>query len=186
MSNYQQNEEMIKDFSLRTFRNLKIICDHKSVYEVTHLLNSCLGLLVFPEDKYFDTLWKDEPNMSFPNSQIASVAGTVTSCHQILDDNPCRCSSHYGHMLRHLRNAFAHCEFTTFPENEGEIKKILFIDKKPKSDIVVVEYELTIEDLYNVAMSVLYLTLRKKKFPLEEAKKCAEHLKVKLDIYGIS
>ena len=51
-------EDFIKDFSMRTFKNLKTICEDNPDYEVTQLLNSCLGLLVFPKEEYFDTMWK--------------------------------------------------------------------------------------------------------------------------------
>jgi len=191
-----QYEDFIKDFAERTFENLQIVCDRKdreekTGYEVTQLVNSCVGLLVFPKEEYFATLWKDEPTMNFPNPQIQNVARKIV-CSQQLGNIPCRCSSHFGHMLRHLRNAVAHGRITTIPDVEvEEIEKICFTDQREKRDgntvttSNIVNIELTIEDVYNVLMSVFYIILEGKGFPWNDAEECAKRLKVKLDIGGV-
>lgn len=185
-------KDFIKDFSRRTFRNLKTTCDHKSAYEVTHLLNSCLGLIVFPEQEYFDTQWLNGPDIDFPNPQIESTARKVGVCPQKLKGGrDCRCTSHYGHLLRHLRNALAHGRIKTSPDVLVEkIEKICFTDQQEDrgtGNIITIDIELTIGELFNVVMSVLYLTLGKdeNKFKAEEPEKCAKNLKVNLDVYGI-
>ena len=185
-----QYQDLVKDFAWRTFENLKAVCNADPHYEVTQLLNSCVGLLVFPKEEYFDALWKDEPTMDFPNPQIQNAAGKI-KCTQKLGGNPCRCTSHFGHMLRHLRNAVAHGRIETSPDVEIEqIEKICFTDQKEthvgqRVEITnIVNIELTVEDVYNVLMSVLYI-LDNKNFPWDDAEECTKRLKVKLDIGGI-
>lgn len=49
-------EEVIHDFAQRTRKNLKVIESLQEagleVFEVTQLVNSCLGLLVFPQQNF--------------------------------------------------------------------------------------------------------------------------------------
>jgi hypothetical protein len=49
-------EEAIRDFARRTRKNLAVIdqlhAEGHEVYEVTQLVNSTLGLLVFPQQEY--------------------------------------------------------------------------------------------------------------------------------------
>jgi HEPN pEK499 p136 len=51
-------ESVIRDFAERTRKNLRTINDLKAkgveVYEVTQLVNSMLGLLVFPRENFID------------------------------------------------------------------------------------------------------------------------------------
>jgi len=54
-------EDVVRDFAHRTKRNLAFIENHvddpeADVYEVTQLINSMLGLLVFPQQKYIDRI----------------------------------------------------------------------------------------------------------------------------------
>jgi len=175
-------EDFIKDFALRTLENLTIICKHKEDrdnpgYEVTQLVNSCVGLLLFPEAEYFDTLWKNEPTMNFPNPQIQNAAGQI-ECSQIINETPCRCVSHFGHMLRHLRNAVAHGTIKPIPHVPmEEIERICFTDRQ-------IEINLSIGDVFNMLMSILCLILEGK-FPRNKAMKCAKRFKTVLDIDGV-
>lgn len=53
-------EDLLKDFTKRTKRNLAVIEQlHRKgeeVYEVTQLVNSCLGLLVFPKERFIQEI----------------------------------------------------------------------------------------------------------------------------------
>ncbi len=52
--------DLVKDFATRTQHNLRIITDCQrsgnEAYEVTQLINSMLGLLVFPQQRYYERL----------------------------------------------------------------------------------------------------------------------------------
>lgn len=55
----QYEDELVLDFAQRTMRNLEFIEQNLDepefeVFEVTQLINSLLGLLVFPQQKFFD------------------------------------------------------------------------------------------------------------------------------------
>jgi hypothetical protein len=56
MSDYKLEDEFIS----RTEKNLraveKLSQDGESVYEVTQLINSLLGLLVYPRERFFETI----------------------------------------------------------------------------------------------------------------------------------
>ena len=53
-------EDVIRDFAIRTKKNLEIIERlHKNgmeAYETTQLVNSCLGLLVFPQQHFIERI----------------------------------------------------------------------------------------------------------------------------------
>ena len=53
-------ENLIKDFANRTRKNLVAIRNLKSagadVFDLTQLINSLLGLLVFPRERYVDRI----------------------------------------------------------------------------------------------------------------------------------
>jgi len=59
-------EEVIKDFAERTKQNLDVIeelqQDGSEVFETTQLINSCLGLLIFPREEYLDKIPKTPNN----------------------------------------------------------------------------------------------------------------------------
>jgi len=54
-------EHVVQEFAQRTQKNLDFIYQHKNnpetkVYEVTQLINSMLGLLVFPQQRFFNSI----------------------------------------------------------------------------------------------------------------------------------
>ena len=55
-----QYQDLVRDFARRTRTNLEFIRHARnhgeSVYEVTQLVNSMLGLLVFPQQQYVDRI----------------------------------------------------------------------------------------------------------------------------------
>jgi len=75
-------EKLVQDFAYRTRKNLDALLYLKrtkpdnniEVYEVTQLINSMLGLLVFPKERYFDKIPKNtsfgisKPRLAYPDS----------------------------------------------------------------------------------------------------------------------
>lgn len=94
-------EEVIRDFALRTRKNLEVIEQLQSeghqVYEVTQLVNSTLGLLVFPQQEYVNQI---------PRIPVAELKRTgwpipkVTGNYEQVQD--------LNQLIRYLRNAIAH------------------------------------------------------------------------------
>ncbi len=115
MSNFDLEDEFIA----RTQKNLIAIECLKEkgveVYEVTQLLNSMLGLLIFPKErrlyekiqpKSWDTMV--EEGWPLPSGDNAHV-------------------SDLEELIRHMRNAVAHCKFNLTTDHD-EISSIEFRD----------------------------------------------------------
>ena len=115
MSNFDLEDEFIA----RTQKNLIAIeClkeEGVEVYEVTQLLNSMLGLLIFPKErrlyekiqpKSWDTMV--EEGWPLPSGDNAHV-------------------SDLEELIRHMRNAVAHCKFNLTTDHD-EISSIEFRD----------------------------------------------------------
>ena len=115
MSNFDLEDEFIA----RTQKNLRAIECLKEkggeVYEVTQLLNSMLGLLIFPKErrlyekiqpKSWDTMV--EEGWPLPSGDNAHV-------------------SDLEELIRHMRNAVAHCKFNLTTDHD-EISSIEFRD----------------------------------------------------------
>lgn len=112
-------KEVVGDFAERTRKNLKVIEDiqkinerKEEVYEVTQLINSMLGLLVFPQQEYCDripeTPLEQLANEGWPN--IGRVAG--------FPPRP-----NLKELFKYLRNAIAHFNMQ-FLVDEGKISGV--------------------------------------------------------------
>lgn len=94
-------ESVIRDFAQRTRTNLRTIEDFRAsggkAYEVTQLVNSMLGLLVFPRERFIDQI----PETSLDDLEAAGwpVPKVVGEFPQARD---------LRQLIRYLRNAIAH------------------------------------------------------------------------------
>ena len=111
--NYQH---VVRDFAERTRSNLHLLRklqeDHPNleIYEVTQLINSMLGLLVFPRESYVDRIPKT------PLSELADqgwpmpkVVGNYPQVEDLRD------------LIRYLRNAIAHFNVEFLADGRGQI-----------------------------------------------------------------
>ena len=104
-------------FALRTRENLRYVKDAfdrgGEVHVVTHLVNSLLGVVVVPKERYFEeTFWS-------VSLEELTRRGWPEWC--ITLDEPTKSNSKtetLGDLIRHLRNAAAHGRFT-FIGNSG-------------------------------------------------------------------
>jgi hypothetical protein len=97
-------QTLIKDFAQRTYHNLKTIrkiqAEHSEyqIYEVTLLINSMLGLLVFPRENFIKhiprTPLSELEAQGWPIPQISGNYPQVEDLHML---------------IRYLRNAISHC-----------------------------------------------------------------------------
>ena len=107
-------QNVVKDFAKRTKHNLKLIEENKSrgeeAYEVTQLINSCLGLLVLPQQRYMNSIPKTPiDDLIKEGWVIPRVTGNFP---QIEDLNK---------LIRYLRNAVAHFNITFISDSENDI-----------------------------------------------------------------
>lgn len=101
-------DRVVQDFAQRTQANLDAIrrlrAEGQPVYEVTQLMNSLLGLLVFPKEKFFEVL----PNM--PLNQLKREGWPVP-----VISGPYRQARNLKQLIRFLRNAVAHFNIEFLP-----------------------------------------------------------------------
>jgi hypothetical protein len=114
MSNYDP-WRVIQDFADRTRLNLEFIEMHarkEKVFETTQLINSMLGLLVFPHRGFFDRI----PDTSL--SELEANGWPHISISSEITNLPADASSFRG-LIRYLRNGIAHfnIEFTADESN---------------------------------------------------------------------
>lgn len=116
---YLNKEEFLKDFAERTIMNLE---SNDVKFEVTQLLNSLMGLLVFPTENFFEEI----KNINFDQSMQMEV----TSCVIVPESH----AMDFIEIIKKMRNAICHghIEFiksTTLDVNKkSEIEKICFIN----------------------------------------------------------
>lgn len=99
----------------------------QNYYEVTQLINSFLGLLVFPKEKYFNSLSYKKNDFTHV-STLKNLANKSINEEYINTYKESRCERN---VIRHLRNAVCHRRLTIYPlthNKSTEIQKIQFED----------------------------------------------------------
>lgn len=153
---YYNKDNFEYHFAIRTLYNLKHIDDevkkmkeqgkkevNYKLYEVTQLINSFVGLLIIPKENAFDYL---NPNTHFPwGSKAEGILRDINRKQEInkntylvkigKDEYRKKSSSeemfNEAELIRHLRNAVAHTNFSVYPEkckNGKEIQSLRFSD----------------------------------------------------------
>ena len=149
MSNFK-DDDYVKEFICRTQmnyfmiqklaghnKNKEISClkkimfanefEYQKCYEITQLINSFLGLLVFPKEKYFNFL--SSKNNDFTHTSTLKKLTNKTydeNYENTYKENNCE-----RNVIRHLRNAVCHRRLTIYPlthNKSTEIQKIKFED----------------------------------------------------------
>lgn len=127
--------------------------------EITLLCNCLTGLLVFPEQKFYDemqTIYLTDENYEKLKSGL------------IGKEQPCEVKE----IFRRMRNAVSHCnikfESETAYKNDTQIKYVLFYDDKncKKRKIENFEYQLKIDitDLKDILMNFCNELLKSKEY----------------------
>jgi hypothetical protein len=147
-------ENLVKDFALRTQKNLHALrnlqaSDPKSeVYEVTQLMNSMLGLLVFPQQQYVTNIPK------VPLSTLASQGWPVP---KIVGDYPQ--VEDLNQLVRFLRNAVAHFNLKFLSDSDGRIRGLEVWNRDPRRQAVTWKAELSVEDIEKISQKFIELIL---------------------------
>ncbi|MCB9720070.1 MAG: hypothetical protein H6756_04280 [Candidatus Omnitrophica bacterium] len=102
---------LIKDFAYRTRKNLELLEERQRTnadseyYEVTQLINSLLGLLVFPQQRYFELI---------PTKSIEQLMNEGWPIPQTMGDY--QQAADLRELMRYFRNAISHCNIE-FPSD---------------------------------------------------------------------
>lgn len=123
--------EFTRDFAARTLENLNYIetaeKNGENTYEVTQLVNSFLGLIVFPQEQDKQRVRKVSINPKIINSLCAGVMeNTYTGQYEEVN---------LESIVYHFRNAISHGHIEPHADGYGEISRIEFHDynlRKPK------------------------------------------------------
>jgi len=115
-------EHVVKDFAKRTKHNLSLIQEHhkkgNEAYEVTQLINSCLGLLVLPQQNFIRSIPETPIDKLIDDGWIIpTVDGNYP---QVKDLNE---------LMRYMRNAIAHCNIEFISDSEDKLKSIKIWNK---------------------------------------------------------
>jgi len=149
--NYQN---LVKDFALRTKHNLRALRDiqnsGKEVYEVTQLINSMLGLLIFPKENYFRSIpRKTTEELLSEGWSIPKVVGNFPQVRDLRE------------LIRYLRNAIAHFNIEFYDEGTNKIKGIIVWNTPPGSDIENWRAKMSIKELESITEKFLALITSK-------------------------
>lgn len=152
--------EVVRDFASRTQENLLAIEKLKQsgheVFETTQLINSMLGLLVFPQQAYVDTIpetpIEELKQMGWPIPREHPRYTQVTNLKQL---------------IRYMRNAVAHFNIEFIADRQHTIQKIRVWNTRMESRAALGttgrmlhrnwEAELNIEELRTITMKFIDL-----------------------------
>ena len=148
-----QYTDPVKDFASRTRTNLDFIRGQNNndvVYEVTQLINSMLGLLIFPQQEYINKIPKT-PSQDFKKEgwPTPKMVGNLQPAKNLRQ------------LIRYLRNAISHFNLKFLSDSQGQISGIIMWNNTPQG-ITNWKVELTIEDLEGITMKFISLILEDK------------------------
>jgi hypothetical protein len=119
------------------------------VYEVTALMNSMLGLLVFPQQKYVDAI---------PETPIEELARLGWPLPEVVGNFPQ--IPNLRQLVRHLRNAISHFNVEFFVDDSNQIAGLVVWNVDPRSRRTTWKARLSVSDLDAIAHRFITLILR--------------------------
>lgn len=144
--------DLVKDFARRTQKNLEFIERYKDdpgseVYEVTQLINSLLGLIVFPEQRFYNYI---------PEIPLAELEREGWRCPRVRGNYPQ--VANLRELARYMRNAIAHSNLQFLDDrHSGSISGIILWNENRR--VKDWEVELTIPELKDLTEKFINLIL---------------------------
>lgn len=142
-------EDLVGDFARRTKANLALVESHatlsggQAAFEVTQLVNSMLGLLVFPRERWFDRV---------PRTPLVELADAGWPVITVLGAVP---GNDLKGLARYMRNAIAHCNIEFLPDGSGQIAGIRIWNVPPGKTDPDWKADLTVEQLRFIAFEFI-------------------------------
>lgn len=134
--------ELVRDFAARTRQNLEFIENQQQlgedVYEVTQLINSLLGLIVFPQQGMLERIPKtclaDLESQGWPTIEMTKGQ---SECRTLYD------------LVRYLRNGVAHFNLKFLSDPDDKLVGILIWNRRARD--ITWEARLTVPQLRRIA-----------------------------------
>ena len=144
-------KDLVRDFAERTRANLALVRaaanTGQNAYEVTQLLNSMLGLLVFPEQKFYNKI---------PETELADLEKDGWPIPRVRGNYPQ--VSNLSQLARYLRNGIVHFNLR-FTETGGHVDGLIIWNVPPNGKKNW-EAELKIEELEGITDRFTKLLLK--------------------------
>lgn len=136
-------QDVVRDFAVRTKKNLQavehLLAQGSEVYETTQLINSMLGLLVFPREEFVSRIPKipfgELTRTGWPSPRVRNGFPQVEDLSQL---------------VRYLRNAIAHFNIEFLVDDHRHISG-LRVWNTGRSGKKTWDAELTLSDLRRIA-----------------------------------
>jgi hypothetical protein len=135
-------QHIVRDFVERTRINLahieEVLSEGEEVYKVTQLVNSLLGLLVFPEQHYFHQIPKtplhELEKQGWPRINVVGEYPPATDLREL---------------MRYLRNSIAHFNMRFLKDERAEISGLRVWNENPyiKGHPITWKADISLDDL---------------------------------------
>jgi hypothetical protein len=137
-------QNLVEDFARRTRDNLSQIQNLKRagapVYEVTALINSMLGLLVFPQQRYIESIPETPIDILQKDGwPIPAVVGEFPQVQNLRQ------------LVRHLRNAISHFNIEFVSDHSNQIVGLRVWNVNTRTNQTTWKAQLSVEHLEAIA-----------------------------------
>ena len=143
--------DLVKDFARRTRQNLELLkalqeqYPQLEIYEVTQLINSMLGLLIFPQQRYIERI------PQIPLDELVCQGWPIlVKESQVADLNQ---------LVRYLRNAIAHFNIEFLIDEARQIRGIMVWNLK--HDQIDWKAELSLQEIELITDKFIELLIEK-------------------------
>ena len=129
---YAKDSAFVKDFILRTKENL---CCDMHPYEITQFVNSLVGLLVLPKEKYYSNIQNSmvDPKL-LEEINLRIIVGRSNKYYNLKQ------------IVRHMRNAISHFHLECKADlNSHEIDRIIFSDYDAEGETLRFQIDLSVD-----------------------------------------
>jgi len=146
-------EDVVADFAKRTRKNLEALerlqNQGEEVFEATQLINSMLGLLVFPREEFVGRIPEK------PLTDLKAEGWPVPRMRPGFSQVP-----NLKELVRYLRNAISHFNVEFIGDGNNEIRTIRVWNTDPRTGTKTWEADLGLNDLRAIAERFTELLLK--------------------------
>lgn len=123
-------KDVVRDFATRTLENYKM---YHGEYEITDLINSSLGLFIFPQQKFFNNI----SDTWISNELLSELKKNAKSNYKE--------NLNLKNICRHIRNGISHYHLKIKVNPKKEITGVIISDVNPKNEKENFKIEFSIE-----------------------------------------